>query len=148
MQLICCSATINYPLRSELKKYWKSPTILIKVGESFQIPSSIIHRYKVCKHESQKIPILLQILFSDNPSSTLIFISSKSSILKFVQNIQKQGFYSVIPLHTRMINENSEERQKFLQDFQNGKIKMVVATEEIARFFFLKNLMNSYFLEV
>ena len=159
-QLIATSATLDSNIQEELIEMgWGEHPRIVTVSEQMsesrflESPSSIQHCYLECDDTSfgkneghyDKMDVLLDHFRSSKENSALVFIHRGAPIMQFLYQLRKRGL-TVEALHENI--QNPELYQKFLEAFRDGKIELVVATEETVRGLDFPWLSSVYLFEV
>jgi ATP-dependent RNA helicase DeaD len=127
-QTICFSATMPREIQDLVSKFLRSP-VPVKVEQTQAAPAKIEqHAYFVPRGWS-KIRALQPILEVENPTAALIFVRTKHGAAELTSRLQEAG-QSVDEYHG---NLNQSQRERLLQRFRDGKVKLVVATDIAAR---------------
>ena len=160
MQLIATSATLDANIQEDLVEMgWGEHPRIITVSEKMAAgrfldsPSLIEHCYLECddtsfgKNEGQydKIDVLSDHFRSSKEKSALVFIHRGAPIMQFLYQLRKRGLIAEA-LHENIQDPNLY--QKFLEAFKNGKIELVIATEETVRGLDFPWLDSVYLFEV
>ena len=91
--------------------------------------------------------VFVRIFRDSGQKSALVFIHRLQSVDSFVWELRELGI-NAVALYKQAANQDHEEYQKFLTDFQTGKINVVVGTEETVRGLDFKELDHVYLTEV
>jgi ATP-dependent RNA helicase DeaD len=127
-QTACFSATMPREIRELVNKFLKSP-VTVSVEQTQAAPKKIEqHAYLVPRGWS-KIRALQPILEVEDPTAAIIFVRTKHSASELTSQLQEGG-QSVDEYHG---NLSQPQRERLLQRFREGKIKLVVATDIAAR---------------
>lgn len=92
-------------------------------------PADGINQSIYLLHEIQKIPLIKSIFTNTNNGKCIMFLSSKQKVRELYRDLKKIGL-NVAQIHSDLDNT---ERSKVLLDFKNNKIKILVATDVVAR---------------
>lgn len=126
-QILSFSATISDESQKILNAIMNHPTF-INLDHIKPIPSKIEHQYIVSK-APKKTETLAKLLKIIKPSKSLVFINKNQNVERFVKEIKSLGF-SVGGIQTRSKNQ---ERQNLLNNFNKGKLKILVTTDLFTR---------------
>lgn len=141
-QLMVFSASINNKTISTAKELMKDAS-LIKIEDKTTVNPNITHIYFETE-QRDKIIILRKLIASINPKKAIIFINKSEEIelttskLQY-HNINAYGIYG---------NASKEERKKALEDFRNGKIQLLVASDIAARGLDIKGVTHIFNLDL
>jgi len=121
------SATLSYRVTELAYEYMNNP-VLIRI-ESEEVTSKAIEQIAYCPSNEQKIPLLVGILQKEKPLRTIIFVNTKrcAEILNDTLNLngcKTAALSGDVP---------QEKRQRLLNDFQENKIDLLIATDVAAR---------------
>ena len=141
-QLIATSATADQQIKEELTTMGWGPEPEV-ISTSIQVnrlisPDSIEHCYLLCYGSGEtvrqegydKLDAVIDHFRASNDKSALIFIHRNAQIARFLHDLRKRGIVAEA-LYENCLNPS--QYQQFLEDFQSGKIEMVVCTEETVR---------------
>jgi ATP-dependent RNA helicase DeaD len=120
------SATIPPEVRRLAKKYIEDPKTLIVSEDELTVPST--EQAYISVGRKNKIWALCRILDKEKPKA-IVFCSTKRMVDILVRKLQSYG-YATEPLHGDL---TQAKREKILQDFKNGKINVLVASDVAAR---------------
>jgi len=121
------SATLSYRVTELAYEYMNNP-VLIRI-ESEEVTSKAIEQIAYCPSNEQKIPLLVGILQKEKPLRTIVFVNTKrcAEILNDTLNLngcKTAALSGDVP---------QEKRQRLLNDFQENKIDLLIATDVAAR---------------
>ncbi|MBL6453555.1 MAG: DEAD/DEAH box helicase [Porphyromonas sp.] len=94
-------------------------------------PKSIMQTAYIC-YDAQKLPIIKSLFADKEPEEvprTIIFAGTKSTVHALSQTLSRDKL-SVAAMHSDLTQERREE---VLRDFRMGRIKVLVATDIVAR---------------
>ncbi len=126
-QLMVFSATIDEKVLNTAKDLMKTPEV-IKVEEKLQVNPNISHMYITCE-QRDKMEILRKLIAAEKPKKAIVFINKgmeteiTTSKLQY-HHIKAYGIYG---------SAEKEERKKAMEDFRNGKLQILVASDIAAR---------------
>jgi len=143
-QTIVASATENSATRMELKKMrWLKDPVRIDIGEHYTTPSLISHQILFGENEDEIDTAIVDLVTKQtklNPSFRgLVFISPTASVNEYVKRLSAYGI-SAAGLSNVLSFTDLTKDQKGMQDFQIGKVRLLVATEFTSRGFDLPNV--------
>ena len=121
------SATIDEKVLNTAKDLMKTPEV-IKVEEKLQVNPNISHMYITCE-QRDKMEILRKLIAAEKPKKAIVFINKgmeteiTTSKLQY-HHIKAYGIYG---------SAEKEERKKAMEDFRNGKLQILVASDIAAR---------------
>lgn len=121
------SATLSYKVTELAYEHMNQP-VLIKI-ETGQIASNAIRQSAYCPANEQKIPLLLGVLKKYAPQRSIIFVNTKRCAEQLNDYLNANGFVTAVLSG----DVPQEKRQKLLSDFQENKIKLMIATDVAAR---------------
>jgi ATP-dependent RNA helicase RhlE len=125
-QSLLFSATMPGKIRELARKILVSPAeVNIALSEA---PVKIKQSAYVV-YESQKIPLVKQLLESKQLRSILVFCSTKIAVKELSRNLKKSGL-SVDEIHSDL---EQEVRESVLANFKNRKLTILVATDILSR---------------
>jgi ATP-dependent RNA helicase RhlE len=126
-QTLMFSATISREIESLARKFQYKPK-RIEIGDQ----TSPVATVKQCVYEVPghlKGPMLLELLKQPKFSRVLVFVRMKDGANRLTEFLQA-GQVKVAKLHS---SRTQEQRLKALQDFKDGKARVLVATDIVAR---------------
>jgi ATP-dependent RNA helicase DeaD len=137
-QTACFSATMPREIRELVAQFLQSPiTIAVKTAQA--APTRIEQRAYFVPRGWSKIRSLLPILELEDPSSAIIFVRTKHLAAELTSKLQESG-HSADEYHG---NLNQSQRERLVQRFRDGKIKLAVATDIAARGLDVENLSHA-----
>lgn len=126
-QTILFSATMAKDIIELTKKFQKSPLIVDVTDNLLNAPNIEQFYFEVV--EKDKPELITRLLSLHNIKLALIFSNTKSNVDKLVQNLKILGYLSEA-LHGDM---NQSQREKVMEGFRKGHIKILVATDVAGR---------------
>ena len=125
-QIIMFSATMPPKIRELAKVILKDPEeISIAIARP---PDSITQTAYIC-HETQKLPVLIDLFKRSKPQRVLIFSSKKTKVKELALTLKRAGF-NVKAMHSDL---DQAERDQVMRDYKNGHIDILVATDVVSR---------------
>ncbi|OAG06884.1 P-loop containing nucleoside triphosphate hydrolase protein [Paraphaeosphaeria sporulosa] len=122
------SATFSKEARKLCREYMEEEYVRIKVGRIGSTHSNIKQSI-VFVEDSQKNQALFDLIFSDGPQRTLIFVNSKAKCDMVDDFLYNKGLPST-SIHS---DRTQREREDALRSFRTGKCPLMVATGVSAR---------------
>jgi len=122
-QTLLFSATMPPEVEALARKYLRKP-IVVQVGRRSSAASTVTHAvYPVPR--DRKTELLAELLKEKGMDSVLIFTRTKHGADKVVRHLGGKGITS-----TAMHADKSQvERMRALEEFKNGKVRVLVATD-------------------
>ncbi len=133
-QTVLFSATMEKEIKKIAKTFQKSPIIIDVLDNLQSIPD--IEQFYFEVNEKEKSELILRLFELHNLSSALVFCNTKSSVDLVVEILKRKGLLAE-PMHGDM---NQSQREKVLQSFRNGAVKILVATDVAGRGIDIKNI--------
>lgn len=125
-QTLMFSATMPPNIRKMAKEILRNPEeISIKVS----LPAEKIRQYIYLAHDNQKTALLEQIFKDKTVGMMILFTSRKRFVNDIVRSLRKLKFVAE-GIHS---DKEQTERESILNDFKNGKIQILVATDILSR---------------
>ena len=122
-QTLLFSATMPPEVEALARKYLRKP-VVVQVGVRSAAASTVTHAvYPVPR--DKKNALLVQLLTSKVHDSVLIFSRTKHGADKIVQDLEKAGV-TATAMHA---DKSQAQRTRALQEFKDGKIAVLVATD-------------------
>ncbi|OPJ59858.1 DEAD/DEAH box helicase [Clostridium oryzae] len=141
-QLLMFSASMSPKSLSAAKELMKEPEV-VSIDKKIEISSNIQHYYFTCE-QRDKIEILRKLIHAINPYKAIIFIN-KSEDINITTSKLKYHKLEVEGIHgTNM----KEDRKKALEDFRNGKLQLLVASDIASRGLDIKGVTNVFNLDI
>ncbi|KAL5444552.1 hypothetical protein PMIN07_004997 [Paraphaeosphaeria minitans] len=122
------SATFSKETRKLCREYMEEDFVRIKVGRVGSTHSNIKQSI-VYVEDSQKNQALFDLIFSEGPQRTIIFVNSKAKCDIVDDFLYNKGLPST-SIHS---NRTQREREDALRSFRSGKCPLMVATGVSAR---------------
>ncbi len=125
-QSLFFSATVSPQVQSIMHSFLKNPiTVSVKSQETaLNVDQDVIKM-----NGRQKIDVLHDLLSQEGFDKVLVFGRTKWGIEKLARQLEERRF-SVVSLHG---NKNQNQRQRALDEFKNNRIKILLATDIVAR---------------
>jgi ATP-dependent RNA helicase RhlE len=122
-QTLLFSATMPPEVEALARKYLRKP-IVVQVGRRSSAASTVTHAvYPVPR--DRKTDLLAELLNKEGMDSVLIFSRTKHGADKVVRHLSLKGI-SATAMHA---DKSQGERTKALEDFKQGKVRVLVATD-------------------
>ena len=122
-QTLLFSATMPPEVEALARKYLRKP-IVVQVGRRSETASGVTHAVYPVAH-SKKTDLLVELLKNFDMDSVLIFTRTKHGADRVVRHLEDGGVKA-----TAMHADKSQgERTRALEDFKQGKIRVLVATD-------------------
>ena len=133
-QTILFSATMAKDIIALTNKFQKSPLIIDVRDNLLNAPNIKQYYFEIA--EKEKSELITRLLELHNLKLALIFCNTKSNVDKLVEILKMKGYFAD-SLHGDM---NQNQREKVMQGFKNGSIKILVATDVAGRGIDVKNV--------
>lgn len=121
------SATLSYKVTELAYEHMNNP-VLIRI-ESEEVTSKAINQIAYCPANDQKIPLLLGLLKYHQPLRSIVFVNTKRCAEQLDDYLEANG-YKVAMLSGDV---PQEKRQRLLNDFQENRVTLLIATDVAAR---------------
>lgn len=141
-QLMVFSATIN-DNALEIAKALTKEAKVIKIGEKITVNKNITHMYFEAE-QRDKLLVLRKLIASIKPERAIVFINKTEEIQLTTLKLQHHHF-ATFGLYG---NAAKEDRQRALENFRNGKIQLLVASDLAARGLDIKGLTHVFNLDL
>ena len=122
-QTLLFSATMPPEVEALARKYLRKP-VVVQVGVRSAAASTVTHAVYPVPRE-KKNALLVELLTGKVHDSVLIFSRTKHGADRIVRDLEKAGV-SATAMHA---DKSQSQRTKALQDFKDGKISVLVATD-------------------
>lgn len=127
-QTACFSATMPREIQQLINDFLHDPIIV--TGEKPQdTPTRIEQQVYMVPRGWSKAKALQPIIEIENPSSALIFVRTKRTASELTNKLQESG-QSVDEYHGDL---SQQQRERLIQRWRDGRVKIVVATDIAAR---------------
>lgn len=119
------SATWNDEVEDVAKAILKDP---VRIDEAHRDIPDVKERFVILS--PSRMPVYLRDLIVDNKlDRVLVFTSTRARADRVLEDLLKDGFEAAV-LHSE---RTQAQREKALEDFRNGKLRVLVATDVAAR---------------
>lgn len=125
-QMIMFSATMPDKIQQLARKLLHNPA-MVKLAIA-KPAEKIVQQAYIC-YENQKLGLIRKILTEGRDDRTLIFASSKIKVKEVARSLRNMR----LPVREMHSDLDQTERESTMLDFKSGKIKILVATDIIAR---------------
>lgn len=121
------SATLSYKVTELAYEHMNNP-VLIRI-EAEAVTSKAIQQSAFCPANEQKIPLLIGILNQYQPQRSIIFVNTKRCAEQLDDVLNVNGY------KTAALSGDvpQDKRQRILNDFQENRITLLIATDVAAR---------------
>lgn len=121
------SATLSYKVTELAYEHMYNP-ILIRI-ESEEVTSKAIQQRAFCPANEQKLPLLIGLLKQYQPQRSIVFVNTKKTAEHLNAYLNANGY------NTSALSGDvpQEKRQRLLNDFQENRIMLLIATDVAAR---------------
>ncbi len=136
-QTACFSATMPPEIKELIQQFLNRP-VTVTVEQPQVAPARIQQFAYMVPRGWQKIMALQPILEIEEPESAIIFVRTKRTASELTSKLQEGG-HSVDEYHGDL---SQVQRERLVQRFRDGKIKMIVATDIAARGLDVENLSH------
>jgi ATP-dependent RNA helicase RhlE len=126
-QTLFFSATLSRAISSLASDMLRNP-IHVAVTPAYSISSNIAQKVLFVE-SNNKLQLLSSVLKNGNMGRTLVFTRTKDRAESVARWLESEGI-SAKSIHS---NKNQEQRQRALAAFDRGRIKVLVATDIVAR---------------
>jgi len=121
------SATLSHKVMELAYEHMNNP-VLIKI-ESEEVTSKAISQSAFCPANNQKIPLLIGLLKKHRPQRSIVFVNTKRCAEQLDLYLNANDFKVAVLSG----DVPQEKRQRLLNDFQQNKINLMIATDVAAR---------------
>ena len=121
------SATLSYKVTELAYEHMNNP-VLIRI-ETEEVTSKAIQQSAYCPANEQKIPLLIGLLNHYQPQRSIIFVNTKRCAEQLDDTLNANGY------KTAALSGDvpQDKRQQLLNDFQENRITLLIATDVAAR---------------
>ncbi len=135
----CFSATMPPAIKELIQNFLQDP-ITVKVSQPKAAPTKIEQQVYLIPRSWSKIQVLQPILELEEPEAAIIFVRTKKTATELCQKLQENG-HSIYEYHG---NLSQVQRERLVQRFREGSIRLVVATDIAARGLDVENLSHVF----
>ena len=121
------SATLSYKVTELAYEHMNNP-VLVKI-ESEEVTSKAITQSAYCPANEQKIPLLLGLLNKHKPQRCIVFVNTKRCAEQLESYLESNNYNAAVLSG----DVPQEKRQRLLNDFQENKVNLMIATDVAAR---------------
>ncbi len=125
-QTIMFSATLPPKIRELAKTILRNPA---EVNIAISKPNEAIDQSAYICYESQKLGIIRELFAEPTDSKTIIFSSSKMKVKELAHTLKRMKL-EVAAMHSDL---EQSQREEVMLNFKNNKVKILVATDIVAR---------------
>ena len=125
-QTIMFSATLPPKIRELAKTILRNPA---EVNIAISKPNEAIDQSAYICYENQKLGIIRELFAEPTDSKTIIFSSSKLKVKELAHTLKRMGL-DVAAMHSDL---EQAQREEVMLNFKNNKVKILVATDIVAR---------------
>ena len=135
-QTMLFSATMSDSIRSFANSIVKNPKTISVTPEIITVERITQTLYHIEKND--KRALLINLLKNENLNKIIVFSRTKHGANRIVQALDSEGI-SALAIHG---NKSQSARQKALEAFKNGEIRVLVATDIAARGIDIDNISH------
>ena len=125
-QTIMFSATLPPKIRQLAKTILHDP---VEVSIAISKPNEAIDQSAYICYESQKLGLIRELFAQPSESKTIIFSSSKLKVKELAHTLKRMKL-DVAAMHSDL---DQSQREEVMLNFKNNKVKILVATDIVAR---------------
>lgn len=125
-QTLLFSATLPPKIRELAKTILHNP---VEVNIAISKPNEAIDQSAFVCYESQKLKLVQELFKEPTDSKALIFSSSKQKVKELAHTLKRMHL-DVAPMHSDL---DQPKREEVMLNYKNGKVKILVATDIVAR---------------
>ena len=122
-QTLLFSATMPPEVEALARKYLRKP-VVVQVGRRSSAANTVTHAVYTVPH-SRKAALLAELLRREELDSVLVFCRTKHGADRVVRELERARI-SATAMHA---NKTQAQRTRALEDFREGKIRVLVATD-------------------
>ncbi|MGH7653195.1 MAG: DEAD/DEAH box helicase [Gemmatimonadaceae bacterium] len=122
-QTLLFSATMPPEVEALARKYLRKP-VVVQVGRRSGAATTVQHFVYPCPKE-KKSALLTELLKKESLDSVLVFTRTKHGADRVVKTLEREG----IKAGAMHADKTQGQRTKALEDFKNGKLRVLVATD-------------------
>jgi superfamily II DNA/RNA helicase len=127
-QVMLFSATITPQTLERSSLFLNDPAIITVKQQATGVADGINHMYFVCE-QRDKVEVLRKLVHSTKLKKALVFINRSEDLELTADKLNYHGLKAA-PIHGTFLQA---DRKKSLEDFRNGKVQLLVASDLAAR---------------
>lgn len=139
-QLLYFSATITADTEAAIRRLSPDP-LFLRLNRS--LPDTIEHMYVTCE-ERDKVEVIRKIIHAENIHKALVFLNNQNAIETTVKRLN----YHHVPSAALFGAAYKKERREALEQFQTGKVTLLVASDIAARGLDIKDVTHVINMDV
>lgn len=140
-QTLLFSATMPTEVKNLAKRYMNDPQ---HVQTSTHVTREYLPQYYYTIESSKKFSLLLHLIKDEDPNKGLIFCATRRTVDWVAKNLHKHK----IKTGTIHGGLSQAKREQVLEDFQKGKIHLMIATDVAARGLHIKDISHVFNYDV
>jgi len=121
------SATLSYKVTELAYEHMNNP-VLVKI-ETEDVTSKAITQSAFCPANDQKIPLLFGLLTKHQPQRCIVFVNTK----RCAEQLESYLIANAYKVAVLSGDVPQDKRQRLLNDFQENKVHLMIATDVAAR---------------
>lgn len=133
----CFSATMPPAIKELIQNFLHDP-VTVRAAQQKAAPTKIDQQVYMIPRSWSKIQVLQPILELEEPEAAIIFVRTKKTAAELCQKLQETG-QNVYEYHG---NLSQIQRERLVQRFRDGSIRLVVATDIAARGLDVENMSH------
>ncbi len=134
-QLIMFSATLSQEVQQIVSRSMNNP---VKIKTSTHVSSNFLQQIYYNVRRNEKFSLLFHIINEEKPELALVFCGTRTETHIVAKNLAKQGIQAM-SLHGGL---SQNKRNYVMDEFKNGKINVLVASDVAARGIDVKHLTH------
>ena len=127
-QICLFSATLPPDVLELTEKFMNEPELILVKNEQLTL-EGIQQFYVNVKHSDWKYDVIADLYDIINVGQCIIYINNKSKIIEIYERLIKDSF----PVSYITGERTSDERNKIMEDFRSGQIRILLSTDLLSR---------------
>jgi len=111
-----------------------------KIKTETKVRDDILKQYYYDVRQGEKFSLLVHLIREENPNLSIIFCNSRREANVVYRNLQNNGI-NAAALHGGL---SQQQRERVMEEFHNGLVKILVATDVAARGLDIKNVTHVF----
>ncbi|HIH23884.1 TPA: DEAD/DEAH box helicase, partial [Candidatus Woesearchaeota archaeon] len=140
-QTMLFSATMPPPIKELAQRYQNEPD---HIKTQTHVEQELLPQYYVVVDRMRKFSLLLHLIKTEKPSLGIIFCATRTIAESVARNLQRHHVVAD-SLHG---GHSQAKRDKVMQDFRDGKVHVLIATDVAARGLDIKNVSHVFNYDV
>ncbi len=140
-QTLLYSATMPDAIRRLVAKYQTNP---VHIKAQSRVSDELLPQFYATVDHNRKFSLLMHFINAEKPTLGIVFCATRTIAEVVARNLQRQNVHAE-SLHG---GHSQAKRDRVMQDFREGKIQILIATDVAARGLDVKNVTHVFNYDV